>query len=102
MFTPCIFCRSESAKRSEEHILPEGLVGDQDFTETNLLGSTRQLRFVLDNGEVCEPCNIRLGSTIDAMLQKQLGILKVMWNAKGTKRGKAASFEKPGLHVTRD
>lgn len=97
----CIYCRAPTtADEPEEHIVPEGLVGDQLFTESAGTGnSTNAVRLILDDGQVCGSCNHQL-SPLDAHLQKQFGFLKAYWNPVGTKKGRPATVDRPGMHAT--
>jgi hypothetical protein len=93
----CIFCRTEHSRRkAEEHILPHGLVGDRVFYREDGYGA----RLVLDHGEVCRDCNTGF-SSLDSALQKSLGLLKPILNPVGTKRGRPARAQMPGVWAER-
>jgi len=93
----CIWCKSPTDDEPEEHILPEGLVGEARFTVARV--STASVRLVLKNGQVCRHCNVKRLAPLDGCLQKQLGIFKVFLNRTGTKHSKAAKVEKPGIYA---
>jgi hypothetical protein len=96
----CIYCLSEDGERSEEHIFPEGLVGKTEYRETGPGQSETSAPFVLNNGEVCKDCNSALGA-VDRTLIEELGVLRVMWNGTGTKRGAPSTARRPGLYAVR-
>jgi len=95
----CIFCLRADQPHSEEHIIPQGLVGTEDVVASNGTDS-ETVRFTLANGEVCRDCNSRM-SEIDRSLQDAVGILRVYWNHVGTKKGTPATATRPGLLATR-
>lgn len=99
----CIFCLQLSGPSEPvEHIVPEGLIGEQDFCERigNIIVSRRQ-RLVLDNGEVCGSCNRRLGQQLDSHLITQFGLFRTFWNPVGTKSAKPATAARPGMYAER-
>jgi hypothetical protein len=96
----CIYCLSEDGERSEEHIFPEGLVGKTEYRETGPGQADTSAPFVLNNGEVCKDCNSALGA-VDRTLIEELGVLRVMWNGTGTKRGAPSTARRPGLYAVR-
>ncbi len=55
---------------------------------------------VLDKDQACGGCNGILKKP-DEYLQEQLGLFKVLWNGKGTKRGRPAKVERPGFYAVR-
>jgi len=93
----CIWCKGPTHHEPEEHILPEGLVGEARFTVGR--ATTAIVRLVLENDQVCRQCNLKRLAPLDGYLQKQLGIFKVFLNRTGTKHGKAAKVEKPGIYA---
>jgi hypothetical protein len=98
--TKCIFCLKPTRGEPEEHIAPEGLIGDTTFSVTPGDGSEITIgRLVLEKDEVCQSCNNRELAPLDSYLQKQLGIFRIFLNAQGTKRGTPAKLERPGLYA---
>ena len=99
----CIWCLSPtSAAEPEEHIVPEGLVGGRPLP-LRIYGanpSVRDVRLVLDRGEVCGGCNARNGKLDDAV-QGYFGFLKPALNRVGTKSGKPATAARPGMYAER-
>lgn len=100
----CIFCLEPTSEESVEHILPESLVGHRKFKariEGPLHAEVEDF-LVLDGDEVCSSCNTEQLNRLDEYLQEQLGFFKVVWNDVGTKRGKPAKVERPGLFARRE
>lgn len=97
----CIFCRAATNREATEHIVPEGLVGHQPFEIKfgSVIADPKRL-LLLDHDEVCRRCNHRLG-TLDHYLQAQLGFLRTYWNPIGTKSGKVATAQRPGMYAER-
>lgn len=95
----CIFCMNPTANEPVEHIAPEGLIGHQQFQVSSQLD--REVYLVLDKDQVCGRCNRGPLKDLDEYLQKQFGLLKVLWNSEGTKSGKPAKAERPGLFAVR-
>lgn len=93
--TVCIWCKMPTHDEPEEHILPHGLVGEARFTASGR--GTEEICLVLKDDEVCEDCNVKRLNPLDAYLQKQLGFFKIFLNRTGTKRGRPAKIEKPGI-----
>jgi hypothetical protein len=97
--TNCIFCRSATHREPIEHIVAEGLVGDQEFKVTRdsvvLAGHTR---LTLEKDEVCGRCNGRVGE-LDRYLIEQYGFMRTVWNRIGTKSGRPATAARPGMHA---
>lgn len=56
---------------------------------------------VLKKDQVCGQCNKGPLRSLDEYLQKQFGLLKVLWNSEGSKSGKPARVERPGLLAVR-
>jgi hypothetical protein len=97
----CIFCRIETKNEPIENIALESLFGHQPFVDcAGAVQSEDEIYLVLDKDQVCGECN-RILKDLDEYLQKQLGVLKVFWNGKGTKRGRPAKAERPGLDAVR-
>jgi hypothetical protein len=99
----CIYCLDSSGPAEPlEHIVPEGLIGDQRFYQKigDIVIPSQQC-LVLDNGEVCGSCNMRLGRDLDSHVIKQFGFLRVFWNPLGTKSGKPATAARPGMYARR-
>src|SRR5437879_10452586 len=88
--TKCIWCTQPTSPfEPEEHIVGEGLVGEQLFQVQHADGGVRELALVLRDGQVCGACN-HCNGRLDEYLQKQFGFLNVYWNPIGTKSGKPA------------
>lgn len=100
----CIFCLEPTSEEPVEHILPESLVGHRKFKAQieGPLHAEIDDYLVLDADEVCSSCNTERLNRLDEYLQEQLGFLKVVWNDIGTKRGKPAKVERPGLFARRE
>jgi hypothetical protein len=97
----CIFCRGATKNEPVEHIALEGLFGHQPFTSsTGIIQSENKNFLVLDKDQTCGGCN-GIFKKPDEYLQEQLGLLKVLWNEKGTKHGKPAKVERPGFYAVR-
>ena len=90
----CIWCKEPTDNEPDEHILPEGLVGEARFA---VVGANDDVLLVLKDDEVCLDCNVKRLNPLDTYLQKQLGIFKVFLNRTGNKRGRPAKIEKPGI-----
>jgi hypothetical protein len=97
----CIYCRGPTRNEPEEHIFPEGLVGDTPIKVPFPNGEVIERRIVLYDSEVCKKCNIALGR-LDQHLQQQLGLFKVLINRDKTKGGRSPRVEKPGMIAKRD
>jgi len=97
----CIFCGTKTHKEPREHIVPEGLIGHQPFEIKfgSIIADPKRL-LILDHDEVCRRCNNRLGA-LDGYLQQQLGFLRAYWNPVGTKKGKPATAQRPGMYAER-
>src|SRR6266496_1673102 len=97
----CIFCGTPTHREPVEHIVPEGLVGEQPFQVNygSIIAEPRKL-LVLDHDEVCRRCNHRLGG-LDQYLQNQLGFLRTYFNPVGTKSGRPASASRKGMFAQR-
>jgi len=99
--TKCIWCTQPTSPfEPEEHIVGEGLVGEQLFQVQHADGGVRELALVLRDGQVCGACN-HCNGRLDEYLQKQFGFLNVYWNPIGTKSGKPASAQMPGMYAQR-
>jgi hypothetical protein len=99
--TNCIFCQSPTKNEPKEHIVPEGLVGDQSFEVTcGSIVTPAPRKLVLENDEVCGRCNARLGK-LDSYLIIQCGFLRALWNRVGTKSGRFATAARPGMYARR-
>src|SRR5438128_2255012 len=99
----CIWClTSTTAAEPWEHILPEGLVGHMLFHLQSADGSIAgpDVELCLKSGEVCGRCNHKNGR-LDEYLIEQLGLLRVYWNAMGTKHGRPATAGRPGMFAER-
>jgi hypothetical protein len=95
-----IFCKNPTDAEPIEHIVAEGLIGHQQFQVAGYgLQPERELYLVLEEDQVCGACNRGPLAALDEYLQKQFGFLKVLWNPKGTKSGKPAKAERPGLYA---
>lgn len=100
--TTCIFCSAQTSREPEEHIVPESLLGDITFDTSSPSGITAPARrLVLSSDEVCGSCNSRELSKLDQYLQYQFGLLKVLWNAQGTKKSVPATMRRPGASAVR-
>jgi len=98
----CIVCLEPTRDEPVEHIVPESLLGDITFDTKSPQGVIIPgRRLVLVNDEVCRRCNSNVLSPLDQHFQAQLGILKVFWNAKGTKKGAPATMRRPGASAVR-
>jgi hypothetical protein len=75
-------------------------VGDRPFEIKFTSGHVVSAELVLRNGEVCGGCNERNGRH-DEYLQKQMGFMRVYWNPVGTKSGRAATAQTPGMYAER-
>lgn len=99
--TTCIFCGSLTGREPVEHIVPEGLVGDQRFevTQGSIVTPVPQ-RLILENDEICGRCNQRLGK-LDSYLIDQCGFMRTLWNRAGTKSGRPATAVRHGMYAWR-
>lgn len=98
----CIWCRRPTLAEPVEHIIPEGLIGEPTIrTSRPVRGVIADRKLILREDEVCRRCNTRELAPLDARLQDALGILKVFLNSHGTKRGRAARYERPGVYAER-
>jgi hypothetical protein len=79
---------------------PEGLVGEPCFDVTYRSIAAPSRKLILDNDEVCRRCNRCLGK-LDSYLIHQCGFLRTLWNRTGTKSGKSATAERPGMFAYR-
>ncbi len=97
----CIFCGTPTDREPIEHIVPEGLVGEQPFQVSfgSIIAEPRKL-LVLDHDEICRRCNHKLGG-LDDYLQDQLGFLRTYFNPVGTKSGRPASAARKGMFAQR-
>jgi hypothetical protein len=98
--TYCIFCRAVTKDEPIEHIAPEGLVGEPFFDVTYFSITAPSRKLLLDSDEVCRPCNRCLGK-LDSYLIDQCGFLRALWNQTGTKSGKPATAQRPGMFAYR-
>jgi hypothetical protein len=96
--TNCILCRAPTSGEPEEHIAPEGLIGDLEFGSSDPTRPTAE-RLVLSDDEVCKKCNTERTSRLDEHLQKQLAFIKPFLNRVGTKRGRPATTILPGFYA---
>jgi hypothetical protein len=96
--TNCILCRAPTSGEPEEHIAPEGLIGDLEFVSSDPTRPATE-RLVLSNDEVCKKCNTERTSRLDEHLQKQLAFIKPFLNRVGTKRGRPATTILPGSYA---
>lgn len=96
--TRCIFCGKATYGEPVEHIVPEGLIGEPDVTESSGHGDAVVTKLTLCDDEVCQACNHGPLAKLDSYLQKQLGLFKILLNRHGTKRGAPASVVRPGLY----
>lgn len=94
----CILCRAPTSHEPEEHIAPEGLIGDLEFVSTDPARPGAE-RLVLSEDEVCKKCNTERTSRLDEHLQKQLAFIKPFLNRVGTKRGRPATTMLPGFYA---
>lgn len=74
----CYYCKNEitNENRSEEHVIPNALGGR--LSSTNLL---------------CDPCNKKIGGTIDIELIRQLGFIADIMNVERDRPKKNANVE---------
>lgn len=98
--TYCIFCRSVTKNEPVEHIAPEGLIGEPFFDVMYCSIAAPPRKLLLDNDEVCRPCNRCLGK-LDSYLIDQCGFLRILWNRTGTKSGRSATAQRPGMFAYR-
>ena len=96
--TNCILCRALTNGEPEEHIVPEGLIGDLEFVSSDPTRPAAE-RLVLSDDEVCKKCNTERTSRLDEHLQKQLAFIKPFLNRVGTKRGRPATTILPGFYA---
>lgn len=95
----CIFCLSPTSHEPEEHIVGEGLIGQECFRITaGPIEAAGRHSLVLKNGEVCGTCNGEVAK-LDEYLQRQLGFVAVYLNRGRTKRGKRPSSRRPGMYA---
>jgi len=96
--TNCILCRAPTSGEPEEHIAPEGLIGDLEFVSSDPARPAAE-RLVLSEDEVCKKCNTKHTARLDEHLQKQLAFIKPFLNRLGTKRGRPATATLPGFYA---
>jgi hypothetical protein len=96
--TNCILCRAPTSGEPEEHIVPEGLIGDLEFVSSDPARPATE-RLVLSEDEVCKKCNTERTSRLDEHLQKRLAFIKPFLNRVGTKRGRPATTTLPGFYA---
>src|SRR6266446_5456743 len=98
--TYCIFCRSITKDEPEEHIAPEGLIGEQYFDVNYYSIAMPSQKLILHNDEVCRLCNTSLGK-LDSYLIEQYGFLRTLWNRTGIKAGRPATAQRAGMFARR-
>jgi hypothetical protein len=99
----CIWDRkATTGQEPREHILGEGLVGEQTFYAHTPYGARigPGTDLCLRAGEVCGDCNHRNGR-LDQFLVDQFGLFRVYLNPVGTKKGRPATAVRPGMFAER-